>query len=280
MSNYILFLSEAAEEAVSTTVDPNTITDMAEAIDKFGVGTVLIAAMICYISIFITCILASNRKKSNDLTKMLKEQNENTLKQNMLLLEKITEHQCKEINTEKNLVNIFMKLNNILKDECQDVQTKLDCERVGIYACHNGAKTNMGLPFFKTSCISEWMSAKTMMVSGIAVHNNLQLGIFYSLVKKVFEDGYCVIYNTGNNSSEFENVSVSRYLNMLEIETSIIVPILNSDGLHIGAVSIEYKSKVSDEEAIKKAIENGRKLAHKIAPLLDYSLSGDDFINN
>ena len=77
MSNYILFLSEAAEEAVSTTVDSNTITDMAEAIDKFGVGTVLIAAMICYISVFITCILASNRKKSNDLTKMLKEQNEN-----------------------------------------------------------------------------------------------------------------------------------------------------------------------------------------------------------
>lgn len=271
-----MILSASAE--TSESMNPDSIISLAEAMNKFGILTVIIAAMVVCIGIFVVFVLTSNKKKSNNLMALLKEQSENTLKQNNLLLEKITElteQQYKEAKTEKNLVNIFMKLNNTLKDECHNVQETLDCARVGIYACHNGSKTNTGLPFFKTSCISEWISNKYLITGGVRFHTDLQLGIFYDLVKEVFENGYCVIKDV-NDSDESANRSAYKYLTALGVQSSVIVAVINSEDLHIGSVTMEFKHPLDNEDKIKAAVEEGKRLAEKIVPLLDYSLYEDN----
>ncbi len=263
----------------SESIDTDSIISLAEAMDRFGVLTVIIAAMVVCIGVFVVFVLSANKKKSDNLINLLKQESENTLKQNNVLLEKITElteQQNKEAKTEKNLVNIFMKLNNTLKEECHDVQEKLDCARVGIYACHNGSKTNTGLPFFKTSCISEWVSRNHMITGGVGFHTDLQLGIFYNLVKKVFEQGYCVIRSLDEGKDEFENVGAYKYLTTIGVESSVIVAIINSEDLHIGSVTMEFMTPLDNDDKIKMAIEEGKKLANKLVPLLDYSLYKDE----
>lgn len=279
IETFYTFLSAASSSAESPSVreavDTTTITNLSEAMDKFGILTVVIAAMVVCIGIFVLYTLSTNKKKSDNLTNLLKEQNENTLKQNAVLLEKITElaeQHLKETETEKNLISIFMKLNDTLKDECHNVQTKLDCARVGIYACHNGSKTNTGLPFFKTSCISEWVSPKYLCSGGIGFHTDLQLGMFYTLVKEVFEHGYCIIKDIDQPDESEKNVNVYKYVTALGVSSSVIVAITNYEGLHIGSVTIEFKHPLDDEDKINFAIAEGKKLAEKIVPLLDYSL--------
>lgn len=270
------FLAASAGPA-NTSVD--AIASLAEAMNKFGILTVIIAAMIVGIGALVFFIMNMNKKNRDNLNLLLKEQNENTIAQNNLLLEKITEltdQQYRDNNAEKNLINIFMKLNNTLKDECHNVQDRLDCTRVGIYACHNGSKTNTGLPFFKTSCVSEWISKKHLISGGVGAHTDLQLGIFYDLVKEVFEHGYYVIRNV--EDPEFDNVNAKKFITSLSVKSSIIVAITNSEDLHIGSVTIEFSHVLTDEEEIKEAIEEGKVLADKIVPLLDYSLYDENSI--
>lgn len=281
-------LSLASSEA--NIFPQNTVTEMADAIDKYGALTVVLAGMMVAIGTVMWFIFRSNRKHSNDLSEMLKEQNQNTLdllkeqnqntlKQNSILLDKITEltdQQHKEADTEKKLVNIFMRLNFTLKDECHQVQEKLDCMRVGVYACHNGSKTNTGLPFFKTSCVSEWISKKFIVTGAIGFHTDLQLGIFYNIVKEVFEKGYFIIKDAENIKIELP--TAYKYLSSLGARSSIIVAITDNAGLHIGAIAMEFNEILEDENRINEIVLEGKHLADKIAPLLDYSLYDQDDI--
>lgn len=284
-----LLMSSASSEA--DVFSSNAITEIADAMDKYGILTVILAGMMVAIGVTMWFILKSNKKRSNDLSEMLKEQNqntlellkeqnENTLKQNSILLDKITEltdQQHKDANAEKKLVNIFMRLNFTLKDECHQVQEKLNCMRVGVYACHNGSKTNTGLPFFKTSCVSEWISKKYIINGAIGIHSDLQLGVFYNIVKEVFEKGYYVIKDAEGNKEEMPNAY--KYLSGLGAKSSVIIAIMDTDELHIGAVAIEFNEKLEDDERITEIVNEGRRLAEKIAPLLDYSLYDQDTID-
>ncbi len=284
--NFFL-MSLASQEA--DIFSSNAITDMAKAIDQYGILTVILAGIMVAIGAIMWFIFKSSRKHSNDLSELLKEQsqntlellkeqNENTLKQNSILLDKITEltdQQHKEADTEKQLVNIFMRLNFTLKDECHQVQEKLDCMRVGVYACHNGSKTNTGLPFFKTSCVSEWISKKFLISGAIGFHTDLQLGIFYAIVKDVFENGYYIIKDIEASKAELPNAY--KYLSGLGAKSSVIAAIMDTEGLHIGAVVIEFDKPLIDED-VEHVLEEGKHLADKIAPLLDYSLYDKDDI--
>ena len=287
---YYLIASSAATTADSNSFTVQSITDLSKAINEYGIVTVVLAAMLIGIAGMVLFTFKSNKKHTNNLTELfkqqnqttidlLKEQNKNTIDQNELLLKRLTEltdKNKKETNTEKNLINIFMRLNFTLKDECHAIQEQLNCMRVGIYACHNGAKTNTGLPFFKASCISEWISKKFLMNSVMGLHYELQLGIFFNTLEKIFEKGYCVIKDINDVKGE----SNYKYMNSMGISSSVIIAVLNNDDLNIGAITIEFDHVLTDEDNIDNIIKVGTELSKKIVPLLDYSLYDESDITS
>lgn len=278
---------------ISSDINTADIDNLAGTIEKYGFIPVILAGMILVIGVFIGYIIYNNKKYTNQITdlfnkqiettlELLKERDKNLTDQNNMLLEKITnitDEKTKEVKTERNLVNIFMRLNSILKDECHQVQEKFNAIRVGVYACHNNTTTNTGLPFFKISCISEWISKNNFNSGGIGVHTDLQLGIFYNLVKQIVEEGYCVIYNI-QESKMIYNSMIRKYMNNLGAVSSIIVPIINDEDHHIGSVTIEFNEPINKDQDISSIITECKNLAEKIIPLLDYSLYDEDVIED
>lgn len=282
MYNLLGLMTSASTEA--DVFNANAITDLSNAMNKYGVVTVIIAAMVVAIGVFITYVLHHNKKQSNEIAKMLQQQNEITtemlkknnetiIDQNNLLIDKVvqlTEQQKKDETAERKLVDIFMRLNVALKEECHETQEILKCARVGVYACHNGAKTNTGLPFFKTTCVSEWVSKKYLMMGKVGTHTDLQMGMFYNLVSHVFVDGFYVIHDVEElHTTEF---NAYKYLAGTGAMSSVIVAIVNNDGNHMGSVVIEFDDVLDDENKVSEAIQAGKDLSEKIIPLLDYSL--------
>ena len=282
----LLLLAEAASSSTSEDASSmsSDIINIAKAINDYGFITVLMATLIVTICVVIIFIFRSNRRHTQNTANMFKEQNEgilemfqsqnkNIMDQNTLLLNKIselTEIHHQEVKTEKNLVPIFMKLNYALKDECHKIQDELDCMRVGVYACHNGAKTNTGLPFFKASCISEWVSGKYILASFMSVHAELPLGMFFNAIIELCHNGYTVIHDV-DKESDIKPAS-TQYLKAMKAKSSVIIGITNDDDINIGAVTIEFDKPIEDDSQIERIVNIGKELTSKLVPLLDYSM--------
>lgn len=269
--NVLTFIASASTETDAISINTSDITDLANAINRYGFIPIILSAMMLVIGLFIGYMIYTNKKYTNQL-----------IDQNKTLMDKlqsITDQKNKETKTERNLVNIFMRLNYTLKEECHQVQEKLNCIRVGIYACHNNTTTNTGLPFFKTSCISEWISKTNLNPGGVGVHTDLQLGIFYNLVKQTVEDGSCIIYDIREDKFTY-NATVKKCMAELGAISSIIIPIINDEDHHMGAITIEFAAPLSKEEDLTERITEGKLLAEKIYPLLDYSLYDEEVIEN
>lgn len=280
--NILALVASASTEADANFIDSSEITELAKAIKMYGVIPVILAAMIIALGIFIIFTIRSNKKYTDTILQLFKDKDTNITNQNNILIEKITaiiDQKNKEVRTERNLVNIFMKLNYTLKEECHQVQEKLNCIRVGVYVCHNNTTTNTGLPFFKTSCISEWISKTHFNSGGVGAHTDLQLGIFYNLVKQTVEEGHCIIYDISEDKFTY-NATVRKCMNNLGAASSIIVPIINDEDHHLGAITIEFSEPISKDTDLSDIINEGKRLAEKIAPLLDYSLYDEEVIEN
>ena len=299
--NLLQLASEAAPATANESVPDmggitDNIVDISKAMNDYGIITVIMAALIVGIACVVLFVFRSNKKHTDNMTKlfndqnkqmleMLNTQNKNTMDQNGLLLERISElndHHHKEVKTERNLVQIFLRLNSALKDECHKVQESLDCMRVGVYACHNGSKTNTGLSFFKASCVSEWVSRKFLLTSVMGLHTELPLYLFFNAVNDVFTKGYTIIKDS--EADKAAKPASSTYMEKMGVKTSVIIGIVSRD-ISIGSVTIEFDTIVDDEELLKKTVTIGKELSAKLAPLLDYSMLErnselDEYSNN
>lgn len=260
----------------------DAVEQMADMMSSYGIITVIMGAFLLIVLALVAYLIINDRKRSKSMMDLLDHQTtelEKRDKKNQELIEKLTidrEEKEKEEQTEKNLVAIFIKLNLVLKEECRILQEKLNCNRVGIYVYHNGSKSLSGLPFFKTTCISEWLTKKLLMKTKLHEHTDVPLGMFYNLVSGLFVDGHFIIKNR-DDIKDTEPVTYER-LCQLCAKSSILISVKNKDESDIGCIVIEFDDILTSDEQVNKIIEDGKDLASKISLLLDYSLYSKDDI--
>lgn len=236
---------------------------LSQFIHEYGPLVVILAV---FLSIFITIIvyiLRMNKKSADDnaelnsqlVTSILNEY----FKKNS---DMFTSH--KKYN-EKNIVDIFMELNKVLKTSCEHTMKKTNSDRTAIYVFHNGSHASHGLPFFKITCICETISKNSNANIKIAEHTSIPLNVFDSIITNLYNNSeYRII------SNETEDPTEIIFLKNTKIQDCFFEPIYDDDNSMMGFVFNGYNNidESRDIDMEKKCLVE---LAKMSKPVIEYS---------
>lgn len=253
-----------------------SVNQLADLMSHYGIITVVMAGFLLIVLTLVGYLIVNDRRRSKSMMDLLEHQTKSLDerdKRDQELIDRLTiehEEKEKEAQTEKNLVAIFIRLNLVLKDECRQLQEKLNCNRVGIYVYHNGSKSLSGVPFFKTTCISEWLTRRLMVKTTLRQHTDVPLGMYYNIISDLFVDGYKII----PDRDEIKSTEPAVYEQLCKLcsRSSVIISIKNNEEAPIGGIVIEFDDNLTDKDRIDTIVATGKELSSKISLLLDYSI--------
>lgn len=156
---------------------------LASFINTYGATAVVLAVFLTVFLSIMIYILNANKK-------MMESERQNTEKVLETMLNNfMTNNIKKPVYEEKNIVNIFIELDKVLKTECQETLEKTHSDRTAIYVFHNGTQASHGLPFFKMSCISEKISQNSITNLQLREHTAIPLNLFDKIINGLFFNG-------------------------------------------------------------------------------------------
>lgn len=240
----------------------NEVYDLAEAINRFGPIAVILAVLLLVFLAVILHFLRSGASTNNQLMNQQQQLINHLLEQT----KKDDDSAEKRDYDEKNIVEIFYKLNSYLKSECRKFLTKTECDRIGIYVFHNGTVASHGLPFFKVSCICESIKRGSGISTHIADSTNLPLTIFDDIIEKLYTEGTVVVRNTVDGAFQSE----SFFLDKDKAATALFSVVYDNEDNTMAFVLGEYKAELSNEE-INQDLEINRDLCARLKPVLEFS---------
>lgn len=170
---------------------------------------------------------------------------------------------------EKNIVNIFVKLNKALKNVCESTCKKTNSDRTAIYVFHNGSQASHGLPFFKLTCISEWVSKNSNSNIKMAEHTALPLNLFDNIIQGLYENSeYRIILDKSKDPGDM------LFLKNTKIKDCFFIPIYDDDNNMMGFIFNGYNT-VRDNIDIEKEKESLADLASTAKPVIEFSKCQD-----
>lgn len=170
---------------------------------------------------------------------------------------------------EKNIVNIFVKLNKALKNVCELTCKKTNSDRTAIYVFHNGSQASHGLPFFKLTCISEWVSKNSNSNIKMAEHTALPLNLFDNIIQGLYENSeYRIILDKSKDPGDM------LFLKNTKIKDCFFIPIYDDDNNMMGFIFNGYNT-VRDNIDIEKEKESLADLAKTAKPVIEFSKCQD-----
>lgn len=230
-------------------------------IQEYGPLIVILAIFLCIVFAIVMYLINTNKKSiesnteiANTVAKMLEEQ-----------LKKNSKTSDQKRNNERNIVNIFMELNKILKTECEDTMKKSNSDRTAIYVFHNGTHASHGLPFFKLTCISETISKNSNANIKIGDHSSVPLSMFDSIVTNLYNNSFYRI-NLKNTTDPSELI----FLKGTKLNDCYFVPIYDDDNNMMGFTFNGYNT-LDDMRDLDKEKEYLIDLARMARPVIEYS---------
>lgn len=277
LTNKVLLLS------TNTDIDVSSVENLANLIYKYGPVVVVLSI---FLFLFLTVILF--------LLKSFLDTQSKTLESNKELMESIlknfevivkNEENVKPYD-EKDIVKIFVKLNKTFKLDCKKYCEKIKADRVGIYVFHNGTQSSHGLPFFKLSCISEWIKHGCGITTHLQDCSGIPLAMYDDIIERIYSYGFAIVDNYYGNHPQLSTNSTyiqtnSFFLEKDRAETAIFCAIYDSYDNILAFVLAEYIDRV-DAEIIDDNITELKEFCARIRPALefsDYNSNGKDSDN-
>lgn len=238
-------------------ITSDQISNYAELINKFGPITVTLALFIVLFLLLLSILI-----------KGMQSTNKQIMKQQQDLLKKIMDNNSKPIKKEKNIVEIFVKIDDSIKEILKKTNETINADRISVYVFHNGVYSSHGLPFFKTSCVSEIVEKNCGIPKKADVHINMPLSIFDSSIKTLYKDGRIVIENVKDIKSKY--AVLYNMLTEVQVKSATGVAVYDKDNNILAVIIAEFIEEKSTEEielATNKLIEE----TSCLAPILEYS---------
>lgn len=240
-------------------VSPETVDKLASSINTYGPFAVLLAVMLIVL-IAGFCIIARLVTKMNKYTI---ETNE-TLLNACIKIGEVKAEVTKDHN--EDILGLFTKFNSAFRDQCKKIIETTGAVRSSIYVFHNGTTSSHGLPFFKMSCICEWIIRNSGVTSQHKGHQNLPLSIFSSLVESIYENGNIII----DMDSEDTDSSSIVFVASDTVKKCIITPVYDDNNTVMGFIRADYNFDFSPEDG-EKFTKMVQSHAPKIQPVLQFS---------
>lgn len=256
-------------------LDITQVEDMANLMSKLGPTIVILSVFLLLFLVVMIAILKGfidNQKKTQQQNEALLQ----TVLDNFEGFKKIEESKRDEkLYDERNIVEIFVKLNRIFKADCKRYSEQLKCDRIGIYVFHNGTTSSHGLPFFKVSCISEYIKRGCGIPTQINNCNSVPLSVFEDVVDVLYSYGFIIIHNSyEDDESPCTNPthvsSSSFYIEKDKVRIAIGVAVYDSLDNVFAFILAEYLQAI-DDKTISANIEIIREFCGRIRPTLEFS---------
>lgn len=251
---------------VNNDIDIDQIQKISKIINDYGPATVILAIFIIIFLLILSIVI----KNMISINKQMMKQQEN-LMQNLIDHQKENEENIKQSNIpvkEKNIVEVFIKIDDSIKDILKSICKKIDADRLSVYVFHNGSYTSHGLPFFKTSCISEIIGKNCGITKKADIHNNMPLVIFASSIKQLYKDGSLIVQNIKDIKNK-HNVIYSM-LDEVQIKSASGVAIYDKDNNILGVIIAEYVDE-QNEDSIQLITKTLIDESSYLSPILEFS---------
>lgn len=262
-----------SESSVITSTDINSISNPDDIekysilIDKFGSATVILSVFIIILLVTLFIIL----KTMITANKQIKDQQKTMLE----IIIKNQEDSKKPIK-EKNIVGTFVKIDDSIKDVLKNISKSINADRLSVYVFHNGTHSSHGLPFFKTSCVSEIIKKNCGIGKRAIDHSNLALTLLDDSIKEVYKYGKLEVKNIKEIKNKFP--VLHHMLEEVQVITATGVAIYDQDNMMLGIIVAEYITSNGDNisDITSKLIDETKCLS----PILEFSdyqsLNGPD----
>ena len=131
----------------------------------------------------------------------------------------------------------------------------------------NGIYSSHGLPFFKTSCVSEVFGKNCGISKKVIEHSGLSLSLFHNSISHLYQHGSVVIPKVEDIKCTYP--VIFSILDRENIKSGAGVAIYDSDNNILGVLIAEFVEDKSDqiENITKKLI----KYTGALSPILEYS---------
>jgi hypothetical protein len=196
------------------------------------------------------------------------------MKMNNEMFQQLSTTLPKKNYDEEDIVEIFTKLNEVFKEECKKINEKTGSSRTAIYVFHNGTVASHGLPFFKMSCVSEWISRGSGFQEQISKHTNLNLALFSSLVEELYKRGEFVINFNCEDQEPYTYAFMSE-----KAKTSIFTCVYDGNNKIMAFINSEFSECLTDEK-IDKSKSIMKYSCAKVQPVLEFSSYKDKVYNS
>lgn len=257
----------------NTTESVNTTAQM---INQEGLGTVILA-------LFIVVFLAMQYmqwkqaradRKANEIA------NTNLINTFIAQHEKIlnTIINNKEMNNyqlheEKDLMTLFGNIHKRLKEDCREALEILNADRTAVYVFHNGSASIHDLPFFKFSCIAEFIARGSGSISKMKTHNSVPIDLLNQIIDTLTRDGNFVHFKVDkdDNLSMDEKLFLNKLLLQGTEKTCILYSIYDMENRCMGFIFAEFSEDNFTKEELKEKKVHLKYLAEKLSPILEFS---------
>lgn len=231
---------------------------VASFIDSFGATAVILAIFLVVFIVILIYILNTNKK-------MMESERATTTKVLESMLNNYTANLKKPVYEEKNIVNIFMELDQSLKKDCAETLEESKSDRTAIYVFHNGMQASHGLPFFKMSCISEKVSQKSIGNLQLREHTAMPLSLFDKIVGSLYYDGFYRIIDEG-----VLDAGDRIFIKNTKLKDCLFFPIYDDENNMMGFILNGYNN-INPDRDITKETDILKDLAEKAKPVIQFS---------
>lgn len=273
--------------SVDTTTSMDQITSLAELIHKIGPVAVILAVFLILFLVIVMTLLKgfmNNQKKLQEQNEQLTQIMITTFENQKKLRDEEDESASiqKKKYDERNMVGIFVELNRTFKMDCKQYAQALSCDRIAIYVFHNGSHSSHGLPFFKTTCVSEWIKPGCGIPTHLMDSNAVPLTVFDDIIDRLYTYGQVIVRNTETNFNDvLENPSnhaiksTSFFLGKDGAKVAIFAGTYDSFENMCAFVMVEYLSIINPNE-VQNSLAIMRQFCTHIRPTLEFCNIGDE----
>ena len=254
-----------------------TVNTTAQMINQEGLGTVILA-------LFIVVFLAmqymqwkqakadreANEIANTNLINTFIAQHEKIL--NTIINNK--EMNNYQLHEEKDLMTLFGNIHKRLIEDCREALEILNADRTAVYVFHNGSSSIHDLPFFKFSCIAEFIARGSGSTSKMKAHNSVPIDLLNQIIDTLTRDGNFVhfkIDNNNNNLSMDEKIFLNKLLLQGTEKTCILYSIYDMENRCMGFIFAEFGEDNFTKEELKEKKVHLKYLAEKLSPILEFS---------
>ena len=257
----------------NTTESVNTTAQM---INQEGLGTVILALFIVVFLVMqymqwkqAKADREANEIANNNLINTFIAQHEKIL--NTIINNK--EMNDYQLHEEKDLMALFGNIHKRLIEDCREALEILNADRTAVYVFHNGSSSIHDLPFFKFSCIAEFIARGSGSTSKMKAHNSIPIDLLNQIIDTLIRDGNFVHFkiDKNNNLSMDETLFLNKLLLQGTEKTCILYSIYDMENRCMGFIFAEFGEDNFTKEELKEKKVHLKYLAEKLSPILEFS---------